>query len=115
MSNERHVLEPDRLVDGGDDVLQISSKRWLPASERDQHGIEEARGVGEGFQLVFFGRWISFPVITEPASGVAAHRYFEVHQYGATGQRQISVLRQKQWYMPRAELIGQHYSPPSIG
>ena len=49
--DQRDVLEADRAIDFGDEVLEVAAQRRLAAGERDEHRIEEARGVGVALEL----------------------------------------------------------------
>ena len=45
-------LSRDRAIDPGDEILEIAAQRRLAAGERDEHRVEEPRGVGVALELV---------------------------------------------------------------
>src|SRR5918999_1129892 len=98
----------DRARDRGNDVLEVASQERLAARERDEHRIEEARRVGEALQLARTSRRVGLPVVTEPASGVAAQRDLEVHEDRHPARREPRVFREEERDVPGLEARGEH-------
>ena len=106
--DQRDVLERDRAIDLGDEILEIAAQRRLAAGEGDEHRIEEARRVGVALELRRALVGVGLPVVTEPAVRVAAKRDLEVHEHRPTTRREPRVLSEKERDVPGLEARRKH-------
>lgn len=111
MCEQRAELHAHRLIDAGNNLLEIAPHCRLAAGVRDHHRIEESGSVRKTLELGFTRGFVRHPIIAERTSRVAAERNLEMNEYRFSNRREVRVLREKYRYVPGTELAGQHLPP----